>query len=103
MRSFLSLLLVEFLIGGSLMNPVPARAQTAANPPSLATTTPIKHIVVIYGENISFDHYFGTYPHATNPQGEPTFTALPNTPTVNGLSGALMTANPNLNAANLTG
>jgi phospholipase C len=26
-------------------------------PPS--TQTPIKHVVVIYGENISFDHYFG--------------------------------------------
>ncbi len=23
-------------------------------------TTPIKHVVVIFGENISFDHYFGT-------------------------------------------
>src|SRR5208282_5389363 len=29
------------------------------NPP---TTTPIKHLVVIFQENISFDHYFGTYP-----------------------------------------
>jgi phospholipase C len=28
------------------------------------TTTPIKHVVVIFGENISFDHYFGTYPTA---------------------------------------
>ena len=31
------------------------------------TTTPIKHVVVIFGENISFDHYWGTYPIATNP------------------------------------
>ena len=29
------------------------------------TTTPIKHVVVIFQENISFDHYFGTYPNAT--------------------------------------
>ena len=36
----------------------------AANP---TTQTPIKHVVVIFFENISFDHYFGTYPFATNP------------------------------------
>ncbi len=33
---------------------------------AFATTTPIKHVVVIFGENISFDHYFGTYPNAAN-------------------------------------
>ena len=33
-----------------------------------ATATPIKHLVVIFQENVSFDHYFGTYPHATNPR-----------------------------------
>jgi phospholipase C len=26
--------------------------------------TPIKHVVVIYQENVSFDHYSGTYPNA---------------------------------------
>jgi len=61
-----------------------------------ATATPIKHLVVIYGENVSFDHYFGTYPYAANPPGEPAFTPAPDTPAVNGLSGALMTNNPNL-------
>ena len=25
---------------------------------------PIKHLVVIFDENVSFDHYFGTYPFA---------------------------------------
>jgi phospholipase C len=55
-----------------------------------------QHLVVIYQENISFDHYFGTYPNATNPPGEPMFTAKPNTPSVNGLSRALLTNNPNL-------
>jgi phospholipase C len=59
------------------------------------TTTPIKHLVVIFQENVSFDHYFGTYPNATNPAGEPQFNAAPDTPTVNGLTGALLTANPN--------
>ncbi len=68
------------------------------------TATPIKHIVVIFGENISFDHYWATYPSATNPSGEPQFSARPNTPTVNGLSGALLTNNPNfLNTENGSG
>jgi phospholipase C len=59
------------------------------------TTTPIKHLVVIFQENVSFDHYFGTYPKALNPAGEPLFDASPDTPSVNGLSGALLTNNPN--------
>jgi phospholipase C len=37
------------------------------------TATPIKHVVVIFGENISFDHYFGTYPKAQNNPGETPF------------------------------
>jgi phospholipase C len=57
--------------------------------------TPIKHLVVIYGENISYDHYFGVYPVAANPPGEPPFTAAPNTPAGNGLRGELLTNNPN--------
>ena len=60
------------------------------------TTTPIKHLVVIFGENISFDHYFATYPNAANPAGEPRFKAADDTPTVNGLSDGLLTNNPNL-------
>jgi phospholipase C len=58
-------------------------------------TTPIKHVVVIFDENNSFDHYFGTYPNAANPPGEPQFTPLPNTPTVNGLTPGLIANNPN--------
>ena len=63
-----------------------AWGQTASRPEAPAPATPIKHMVVIFPENISFDHYFGTYPHATNPPGEPKFVASPNTPMVNGLS-----------------
>src|SRR2546422_10306308 len=59
------------------------------------TTTPIKHLVVIFQENISFDHYFGTYPNAANPPGEPPFRPRQGTPSVNGLTGALLTNNPN--------
>ena len=60
------------------------------------STTPIKHVVVIFQENESFDHYFGTYPNAMNPPNEPAFVAKPGTPSVNGLSNTLLTANPNL-------
>jgi phospholipase C len=65
-----------------------------------AKAAPIQYLVVIFQEHVSFDHYFGTYPHATNPPGEPKFTAASNTPTVNGLTNALLTFNPNLNPAN---
>jgi phospholipase C len=61
---------------------------------SAKTTSPIKHVVVIFQENVSFDHYFGTYPNAANTDGQP-FTAKPGTPTVNGLTPVLLTANPN--------
>jgi phospholipase C len=66
---------------------------------ALTTATPIKHLVVIFGENNSFDHYFGTYPVAQNPTGEPAFTANANTPAVNGLTTALLNNNPNNTAA----
>jgi phospholipase C len=60
-----------------------------------ATTTPIKHVVVIFFENISFDHYFGTYPTALNPPGEPRFVPRDETPAINNLaSNNLLTNNP---------
>jgi phospholipase C len=59
------------------------------------TRTPIQHLVVIFDENVSFDHYFGTYPNALNPSGEPKFVAKPDTPAVNGLNAYLLTKNPN--------
>ena len=67
---------------------------TFAVPPSSATATPVKHLVVIFQENVSFDHYFGTYPNATNADGQ-SFTPVANTPTVNGLTPELLTSNPN--------
>ena len=60
-----------------------------------ATATPIKHVVVIFQENVSFDHYFATYPMAANPAGEPKFVAMHGTPTVNGLTRYLREHNPN--------
>jgi phospholipase C len=65
------------------------------SPAAATTATPIKHLVVLFDENISFDHYFATYPNAANPPNEPPFTAKANTPTVNGLNDALLTHNPN--------
>jgi phospholipase C len=75
---------------------------------SFGTRTPIKHVVEIFQENVSFDHYFGTYPYAANSDGQH-FTAQPHTPAVDGLppatswtlppslrhSANLLTANPN--------
>jgi phospholipase C len=76
----------------------------AAHGDQTATATPIKHLVVIFDENVSFDHYFGTYPFAANLPGEQPFRAAPGTPTVNGLydnvtpagpTGPLLTSSPN--------
>jgi phospholipase C len=63
-----------------------------------STKTPIKHVVVLFDENVSYDHYFGTYPKASNTDGV-TFHASSKTPTNNNLktSGAL-TSNPNVYA-----
>jgi phospholipase C len=59
-------------------------------------------VVVIFQENVSFDHYFGTYPKAANTSGQQ-FTAAKSTGSVNGLAntkgaggvGNLLTNNPN--------
>jgi phospholipase C len=55
----------------------------------------IRHLVVIIQENISFDHYFATYPRAANLPGEPPFIARPDTASVNGLDAGLLNNNPN--------
>ena len=81
-----------------------APARAAGPEDALPTKTPIKHLVVIFHENVSFDHYFATYPHATNPTGEPAFTALPGTPAANTLAAAgLLDKNPNTDPANGAG
>src|ERR1700730_17316156 len=68
------------------------------------TKTPIKHLVVFFQENNTFDHYFGTYPYAANITGEtswngipaPKFYPRPGTPAVNGLTPGLLGNNPNM-------
>jgi phospholipase C len=98
MRSLFSSSLSTLLAAGLILNPQMLPAQSLGTP-----VTPIQHLVVIFGENISFDHYFGTYPNALNPPGEPPFHAAAGTPTVNGLTSSLLTNNPNLNPANGSG
>jgi phospholipase C len=83
--------------------PVPASTPSSSWVVSSPTSTPIKHVVVIFDENVSFDHYFGTYPYAANTDGS-TFHAKAGTPKVNGLytsitkngpAGPLLTSNSN--------
>jgi phospholipase C len=74
-----------------------------AAPKAATTATPIQHLVIVFQENVSFDHYFGTYPNSDNLPGEPAFHAKPGTPTVNGYTPALLTHNPNLNPMNGSG
>jgi phospholipase C len=66
--------------------------KSAADPHDPVTATPIKHVVVIFQENVSFDHYFATYPNAANTDGS-TFTPKAGTPTVNGLNELLLAPN----------
>ena len=62
MQKIVASSLAMLLVAGSTISPIQARAASNGS-----TTTPIKHLVVIFQENVSFDHYFGTYPNATNP------------------------------------
>jgi phospholipase C len=85
--AFVALVAVAAVIGAS--------ASSGARGGGIKTATPIQHLVVIFQENVSFDHYFGTYPQADNADGSP-FAAVPGTPAVNGLSTKLLAHNPNL-------
>ena len=87
------------LIGGSLVYAATGGSADTSTPAAeaVSTTTPIKHLVVLFGENESYDHYFGTYPKAANTDGVP-FTALPNTPANTNLlsnNAAALKNNPN--------
>ncbi len=101
----IALLLALTTALGPIAMPASAASKPTSKPTSTVptTATPIQHLVVIFQENVSFDHYFGTYPNATNPAGEPKFKPAPDTPAVNGLSDGLLSNNPNLNPANGAG
>jgi phospholipase C len=89
-------------LGGAVAAAQPSAHKAGAQDSS--TSTPIKHVVVIFQENVSFDHYFGTYPNAANTSGELIFG--PHHVSVNGLydtpgqggQGNLLTNNPNKDA-----
>src|SRR5271166_4893944 len=84
-------------LSGALAVTVLAGGTSLAAP---SATTPIQHVVVIFQENVSFDHYFATYPvvHPLSASDGTPFTAKPGTPSVNGLTPALLgTDNPNYN------
>jgi phospholipase C len=104
LRKVLATLLTLTITAGPSITPAFASSdQGQAKVAVPATATPIQHLVVIFQENISFDHYFGTYPNALNPSDEPQFTPAKATPSVNGLTNPLLKFNPNLNPTNLTG
>lgn len=77
MRKYIAAMCTALVAAGTLPTPTFAQDQDAASP--------IKHVIVIFNENISFDHYFGTYPHAANLAGETPFRAAPGTPMANNL------------------
>ena len=84
----------------AIATPSPLLAAGKDKPPKnnkggISTSTPIKHVVVIFQENVSFDHYFGTYPNALNKSEEIPFRAKADTPSVNGLTEGLIENNNN--------
>ncbi len=89
-KSMIAAVVASIIVAGGLAAPAQANKDNSAS-----TRTPIKHVVIIFGENVSFDHYFATYPKAKNTE-QPTFKAAEDTPGINGLSAGLLTHNPNL-------
>src|SRR5947199_4595528 len=86
------------ILAASALTLFPMYQASAEDKDGSSTKTPIKHVVVIFQENVSFDHYFGTYPHAKeNNDGSKYFRgAKDDTPRVNNLASAgLLTNNPN--------
>ncbi len=84
------------ILAAAAITLLPVCPASAEDKDGSSTKTPIKHVVVIFQENVSFDHYFGTYPHAFNLPGETPFRAKEDTPEANSLlSSGLLTHNPN--------
>jgi phospholipase C len=92
------------LTGCSSVNPAPPTVIPPATLTPVTSAQVIKHVVVIFNENISFDHYFGTYPNAANLSSDANkFTVATGTPTniANYVTSPdLLMANPNLSIAN---
>jgi phospholipase C len=90
MQKLVATSLATLMIASQISGPALVQAQSNGS-----AATPIQHVVVIFGENISFDHYFGAYPNALNPKNEPTFVPAAGTPSVNGFNSGLLFSNPN--------
>jgi phospholipase C len=94
--------------GQGSQGPAGPGPDTSDHAAAFATATPIKHVVIIFGENVSFDHYFGTYPHAKNLGGETRFVGVAPAQGVNTLETPLdvdhgfvaLTTGPNLLTGN---
>jgi phospholipase C len=91
----LCLLLLGFSLPATLISCGYTSNFRGSEDTAVTPTGNIQHIVVIFQENVSFDHYFATYPNALNLPGETPFTALPQTPAVEGLTPSLLLDNPN--------
>jgi phospholipase C len=80
---------------------LPTAPAFGADKDDFPAKTPIKHVVVIFQENVSFDHYFGTYPHAQPNKNATVYFAgaKDDTPRVNSLESAGLLTN-NLNKMN---
>src|ERR1700730_8021549 len=61
-KSLVMLTIFQISLGGALASPLPAPDKEKQS-----TETPIKHVIVLIGENRSFDHLFATY---VSPSGE---------------------------------
>lgn len=70
-KSFPVTLAVVLFVGLLVANPNVLQSNTARA--EIPSSTPVKRLVVIFQENVSFDHYFATYPVSINPPGEPVF------------------------------
>src|SRR5258708_12254777 len=83
----MSLTLILSGCGQGTVSTPPGNGNSNSTPPVVVTPTTasatIKHVIVIFGENISFDHYFGTYPNPVNTPGDPQFTPSTATPIPN--------------------
>ncbi|CAM5367520.1 phospholipase C [Streptomyces abikoensis] len=74
----------------------PAAARSPLPGDWTPTESPVEHLVVVFDENVSFDHYFATYPRAANTDGT-RFTPARDTPAKidNLRTAGLLRRNPN--------
>ena len=103
-RALLAAVAATCALGGAVAVATAHSGVQKAHTADGSTATPIKHLVVIFQENVSFDHYFGTYPYAANTSGQRIsggrhvhVNGLYDTPGLNG-KGTLLTNNPNTDA-----